>query len=538
MPKAVPIRNIGAAGVITDLAPYNTPLTAFTRAKNVRFVSGTVERAPIFREVRQYTYNPAFAYALSSQTGYDSTLVVTNLFRVLELVGETSSEVYNGAAVSENALPYTATTLANVHYVNRTDTTPVYRTPSMTNFSVLSNFPASTTCRSLRSYGDFLLALNTSEGASEYPTRVRWSDLALANNIPSSWDATDTTKSAGFNDLVQLKTPIVDGLPLGSNFFIYSSDQVYLMEYVGGQFIFNFRKAIGNRGIINTNCAVEIDGKHYVFDKNDIYVHDGISAMSICDKRTKSYIFDAIGLSKAASCYVQHNETLKEVYFCYNSSDDLVKFEGVDYCNRAAVYNYKDDTWSFLDLPNTVSGTYTSVAAVETYDTVTLTYETVGGSYAQQDSQFTRYPVMLSRASAVGDNTISANRLIASDFINTGTLTKAYVEEINGPAYIKRQSFDLDEMQFPISGYKSITRIYPQISSPTNDMEASFAFGGSKLTTEVPALETPVTFAVDSDYKVDTRISGRYLTYEVTLPQPKDFTFSGFDFDVSVVGRR
>ena len=37
------------------------------------------------------------------------------------------------------------------------------------------------------------------------------------------------------------------------------------MEFVGGQFIFNTRKLFNDAGVINQNCVVEADGRHYVF---------------------------------------------------------------------------------------------------------------------------------------------------------------------------------------------------------------------------------------------------------------------------------
>jgi hypothetical protein len=125
-------------------------------------------------------------------------LVVTDTLKVLELANEASIEVYNGAALGPNQRPYTGCSLANVEYINRTDTTPIYRGPTAPTFSPLPNFVPNATCISLRSYGDFLIALNMNEGGVEYPTRVRFSDLVLANQIPSTWDASDLTNSAGF----------------------------------------------------------------------------------------------------------------------------------------------------------------------------------------------------------------------------------------------------------------------------------------------------------------------------------------------------
>ena len=112
-----------------------------------------------------------------------------------------------------------------------------------------------------------------------------------ANSIPDSWDETDTTKSAGTNDLVGMKTGIVDGAVLGSNFIIYSSDSIFLMEFVGGNFIFNFRKLFTDEGLISQNCVVEVEGKHYCFGPADIYVHDGTTKQSIRAERSRMICF-------------------------------------------------------------------------------------------------------------------------------------------------------------------------------------------------------------------------------------------------------
>ena len=536
----LPIRDLGAVGVITDVDPFNLPFNAFTRAKNVRFVNNSVEHAPIFRQVLDLgsTDNPEFVHGLFTQDGYDSTLVVTDTFKILESTGSSSAAtVYNGS-MSVNSKSYTACSLANVEYVNRTDTAPVYRGPTDTNFSVLSNFVPSSSCNSLRSYGDFLIALNMTENGVNLPTRVRYSDLALSNQIPSTWDATDLTNSAGFNDIVQMKTPIVDGLSLNTNFFIYSSDQVWQMEFVGGAFIFNFRKVFDNCGVINTNCIVEHEGRHFVFDNDDIYTHDGLTKTSICDKRVRNYIFSGIDMSKAGKCYVQHNKSLEEIYFCYHSGDDLALYTDGDFCNRAAVFNYRSNTWSFADLPNTSSGTSSNVNTVETYDTATSNYNETGGTYHEQESQFDQFPLMVSRAYTGDYETITANRVLGVDLVDKGNLAKPAVAEFSFPMFAERVGIDLDEAQIPLSGYKVINRIYPQATTVSSDPEIHFEFGAGDLATEVTNYNPGIIFNMATDYKVDTRMSGRYLSYKVGTSKPKDFSLSGFDVDLQIVGRR
>lgn len=536
----LPIRDLGAVGVITDVDPFNLPFNAFTRAKNVRFVNNSVEHAPIFRQVLDLgsNENPELVHGLFTQDGYDTTLVVTDTFKVLEITGSSAATTVYTGSMSANVKPYTACSLANVEYVNRTDTAPIYRGPSDTNFSALSNFVPSSSCASLRSYGDFLIALNMTEGGVNLPTRVRYSDLALANQIPSTWDATDLTNSAGFNDIVQMKTPIVDGLSLNTNFFIYSSDQVWQMEFVGGAFIFNFRKVFDNCGVINTNCIVENEGKHFVFDNDDIYTHDGLTKTSICDKRVRNYIFSGIDMSKAGKCYVQQNKSLEEIYFCYHSGDDLAVYTDGDFCNRAAVFNYRSNTWSFIDLPNTTSGTSSNVNTVGTYDTNTSTYDQTGGTYHEQESRFDQFPLMVSRAYTGAYETISTNRVLGVDLVNKGNLAKPAVVEFSFPMFAERVGIDLDEAQIPLSGYKVINRIYPQATTVSSDPEIHFEFGAGDLATEVTNYNPGIVFNMATEYKVDTRMSGRYLSYKVGTETPKDFSLSGFDVDLQIVGRR
>ena len=50
--EIIPVRDFGSAGVITDTAPYNIPINAFSTGINVRFDEGKVRRAPIFSKVK------------------------------------------------------------------------------------------------------------------------------------------------------------------------------------------------------------------------------------------------------------------------------------------------------------------------------------------------------------------------------------------------------------------------------------------------------------------------------------------------------
>jgi hypothetical protein len=66
----------------------------------------------------------------------------------------------------------------------------------------------------------------------------------------------------------------------------------------------------------------------------------------------------------------------------------------------------------------------------------------------------------------------------------------------------------------------------------------NFSMGGANLLSDAPTYETTVSFDSSVDYKIDSRASGRYLSYKVDIPVAKDFSFTGFDLDVSITGRR
>ena len=147
----LPIRNLGAVGVLTDPDAFNLPINAFTRAKNVRFDQGDVVRSPCFRDVETVTgFNPIFMTSILDVGNFDKVIIVADDFDIYELANGTISLDYSPSASTATS-SVTSTSLANVTYLNRSDLAPHYRTPAMSNFATLVNWPTGFTCESLRS---------------------------------------------------------------------------------------------------------------------------------------------------------------------------------------------------------------------------------------------------------------------------------------------------------------------------------------------------------------------------------------------------
>ena len=534
----LPVRDLGNTGVITDKSPYNIPLQAFNKAFNVRFDEGKVSRGPIFRKVKDSLgFTPRFAYGIIPNTGFDTVIMVSDDWVIKEYASGTVTDVSGSITGSTNPVPFTGTSLAGVTYINRSDRVPVYRLASGSTFADLPNWDSTHKCAALRSFGDQLIALNLTEGSNVFPTRIRFSDITLANSVPGSWADNSATVSSGFIDLVQITDEIKDGLSLGSNFIIYSSDQTWMLEFIGGQFLFSARKLFEDAGVINQNCVVEAEGKHYVMGPFDCYVHDGTSKQSICDERVKNFIYSNLNNQNADVCFAQHNPTLNEIMFCYMSGDSDNEFLNANRCNRAAVYNYRRDCWYFYSLPNVSSGTVANVNSVSTYANTNATYALTGGTYYSMSDSFDRHTLMVGESlSADG---ITSDKLYGLDLSDTGQLGFELDAEATKPVYLERTGLDLDEAGTAARQYVVVTRLYPQCDTinPT-DSELQFEFGASDIPTGTPTYDTAVTFDINSDHKIDARAAGRYLSYRVTKADNADFDISGFDIEIMPTGAR
>lgn len=561
----LPVRNLGAAGVIKDVAPYNLPApNVLSKGNNIRLDQGIIKAPLAFKTVANaisHNYNVRAIQIIVPATGLDRVILVSDVMNLQEFTQSGGSGTWTDVSVPnyDNAshasfrgstgatiLPITCTTLADVTYINRADGLPYFRLAS-SGGSAFAELPTSNSYNwqptwkagSLRKFQGFLVALDMTEGGVNLPHRVRWSNQALANSAPTSWDASDTTTTAGFNDIVQLTTALIDGVELSNNFMLYSTDQVWLMEFVGGTFVFNFRKVFDDEGIINTGCAVEVNAKHYVFGNKDIYVHDGVSKQSICEGRVKNFIFDNINMANKASCFVHHVVESNEIYFCYNSFDDEAAFLNLDRCNKAAIYNYASNAWVFRDLPNLSCSGYANLSKVESYasaGTANDTYNTIGGGYSDMEDGFMRNSVF----GADGNASLGLpfDTFYALDDAEDGKV--AYFNETTAAVIstIERQGIDLDEAGAEIRAYKTVSKMYPQMLTFDPSLSMTVKIGSSDLPNATPSYSTTSSFSAETDYKVDSRASGRYLSYSFEVPALKNFEISGFDADIISTSKR
>ena len=359
------VPNCGQYGVNNDLSQHELPINVWTDAQNIRFLDGYVNQVLGYGEV----------YGTPSITPHHVLPVIiagARYWIYASLAKIYCTTITAGAAVHTNLtrqtagndVDYTATAnswtsavLGGVPILNpgnATDVPQFWDLNTANNFAALTNWPASTYCKSMRAYKNSLVALNITKSSTNYPYMIKWSHPAVPGAVPSSWDETDPALDAGEFDLAEGYDHIIDGLTLGDSLIVYKEASVWRIDYTGGQSIYSTRKVLGTSGAMNRNCIVEIDGFHVVLTNNDIVIHDGTQAVSVLDKTTRRWLFQNIDVDEFSRCFVFKNPFFNEVSICYPSI-------GADYCDSAIVYNYVDKTISKRAMPNVHHANYGQV---------------------------------------------------------------------------------------------------------------------------------------------------------------------------------
>lgn len=539
----IPFRELGKIGVITDVNSFDLPMQAVSDARNVRFADGRITNAHVWRAAlaSPSAGTPVFTFAVENTNDFDILGYVTTDGRAVHIYNGAETEVTPvGYVPASSVAARTFCSLQGMYYLNQADQVPWVFDSVSGDYEDLANWDANHRCTALRSFKDYLVALSITKTSTVYTNMVKWSDIAQFGLVPASWDETDPTNSAGENTLAEIKTEILDGMQLRNSFIIYAADQAWIMEETGGPDVFNFYKAFGDRGIIHTNCVVEVDGVHFVFDDDDIYMHDGVSPpKSICDGRVRKRIYRHLDMTKRRKFFVLHDRPASEVWFCYNSKNTDLEWTGedIDYCNVAAVYNYTADTWTFYDLPNVSSMTSVSWQTSPTYDDLaTDTYTGYNTTYADLIANTTRSTFACSVIDA--DVGITATRFLNADSGLGISLGFSAVSELEVTPFVERVGLDLDEAIPELRSYKNYRSVYPQVTMDSEGISMSFKFGGSDMPSQSVEYEALQTFDPYTDDRVDTRARGRYLSWYFTAENTNTYSLSGFDLDIVSVSRR
>lgn len=515
MPK-VTIPNAGAVGVVMDLAAHELQPAAWTDARNIRFLDGSARQffghGPVYgtptvvpMHVVPVSIGPAYywlyagAKKIYAATVTNGSAVHTNLTR------QTA-----GADVDYNGAPntWTSAVLSGIPILNNgVDVPQRWDLSTAHQFQALDAWPSTATCKAMRSYKNFLIALDVTKAGTRFPFMVKWSSPADPGGVPLTWDQTDPAQLAGEYDLAEGGDYVIDGLQLRDSFMIYKQQSVWRMDFTGGAFVFSFRKVLGLSGAMNRNCVVELDGYHFVLTGSDVVIHDGQSQTSVLDKVARRALFQDMDVAYNDRAFVFKNPFLNEVYVCYVPIGATVP-------NKAMVWNYKDRTVSYRDMPNVHHAAYGPVD------------NTLGGSWgADNDSwesdltawngpDFTPFLTRVLMAS-------SDQQLLMLDASTT-------FNGVQPMAYLERRGLAFDDDEYT----KRVTSVMARIAGNAGQT-VRIKVGGHQTDPNADP-EYPVQFdhVIGQTVRADLFVDYRYLAIRFESGTAAQWRLDSYQFDV------
>lgn len=511
----VRIPQVGAIGVNRDLSAHELPPNAWTDASNVRFLDGMAYQFYGHGEV----YNsPSVApqHILPCNVAGARYWIYTSAAKTYAVTITAGSAVHTDIT---HATPrtgvvnqWTSTLLSGIPILNVGDTSKVpmsWDLNTANKFVDLANWPASTYCKSLRAFKNYLVALNVTKGSTNYPYMVKWSHPADPGAVPSSWDQTDATKDAGETDLAEGYDPIIDGLQLRDSFIIYKEASIWRMDFTGGPYVFRFSKVLGTSGALNRNCIVEADGYHCVFSGSDILVHDGQTATSVLDKATRRYLFQNIDVDNAGLCFAFKNPFFNEIFFCYPAI-------GSTSCDRAMVWNHKDKTVSFRTLPNVNHANFGPVD------------NGLNGNWAQDSA-----PWLADLTLWNGPDYVPSTARVMMASADTKLFLMDASASFDGAipsAYMERRGLSLGEPE----SIKLVRGIRPRITGNVGET-VTVKIGASDDPYADPTYTT-MTHTIGSTVSNDCLVTGRYIAVWFGTGTAYQWRLDSFDLDVVQAG--
>jgi hypothetical protein len=103
---------------------------------------------------------------------------------------------------------------------------------------------------------------------------------------------------------------------------------------------------------------------------------------------------------------------------------------------------------------------------------------------------------------------------------------------------VERTGLDLDVQGADLRSYKQFRQMMPLSRVPNSGITLSVQFGQHDMTGAQVTWAPAVTFDPSTQYKLDTRVSGRFLGTRFLMPTANDFELAGHDLDVVITGRR
>jgi hypothetical protein len=418
--------------------------------------------------------------------------------------------------------------LGGIPVINNGVDTPQYwaTIQAATALADLTNWPSSATCRVLRPFKNFLIALDYTDGLSQrYPHRVKWSHSADPGTIPTSWDETDDTKDAGEIDLTDIARGfIVDGRVLGDVFIVYKQASIWGMQFVGGNFIFRFISLVDGTGAYSKHCITPVITrglpKHFVFTGDDLVIFDGRQVESVLTDRAQKWLLANIDDTNLGRAFCQTNLSERECWFCFPTP-------GFDWPNMALVWRWEENVVFPIEIGEAsyigVGDTSETSVITGTWNSDTDSWNTDVTTWGNTQSKPSQFGLL--QCDPVGD------KLLITDEGNTfdGDSITSYIER-EGLAIVGQDRTGQPKVDYGTR--KLVHRLWPRVQGGP----VSIRVGYQEDIDDDVSWSTLQEFDPTSQKYIDFIISGRLIAVRFAGVADNDWALEGYDLEIEPAG--
>lgn len=525
---SIPFYTAGQIGIVHDIEPHELPPQAWSDGRNIRFRDGKVTRR-LGQEARYGTplgitywlmlaYTPAniyWIYADSTKLYATDGATHADISRVGDYSPIDFKRLWNGGMFA--GIPV---------ITNGANVPQAWLSVSLsTDFEDLPNWTVGETCKVIRPFKNFLVAMNITRAGVTYENMIHWSHPADPGAVPTSWDSANPAVLAGERDLPdEFPGGIRDGRTLRDMLVIYKDNSVWGMQFIGGSQVFRTFSILGGTGILGANCVGEInEGKqHFFASSDDLIVFDGQNTQSVLDKRWKKYLANNIDINVNERSFVFTLERTTEAAFCYCEPGHV-------HPNMAILWNWKENTLSHRELggdtPMITTGPVQIFGDIWDLDSATW------------DSDATMWDLSQFRASAYNILGVQPGVDAASSKILEFAVGQTF-DGVDYTAYVERTDIALigqardgaPKADFTVR--KIVGRVKPRIiGAPVLVSVGKQEVLGGGVTWSPTQLFTPgVTQFLDFD------VNGLLIAIRFESSVPGEWELAGFDMNIEPLG--
>ena len=223
------------------------------------------------------------------------------------------------AALSDATLiatPWTGGVINQLPVINSLLDGPYWWDQNTANImELLPDWPVGDLCNAMRPFREFLIAMDIFSNGTRIKDLLRWSDAAAPGDIPRSWTVSTATQ-AGERSVSFNPGALIDGRQLLDRFYLYKTSSCYLLQLIGGAFVFSNKPAFSTVGLLGRGCVVEWRGQHICLTDGDLVIHDGTTVQSLVDKKQRREIFGDLDGTNFGNSYLALSKSTNELLIC------------------------------------------------------------------------------------------------------------------------------------------------------------------------------------------------------------------------------